>query len=219
MSTSTGNTTDDTEKLREAFASLSETVQPTDDCPEPERLWNAARGGAAPGETRELIDHTSTCAACAEAWRLAVHLSEDAPAAERAGNRTWWRVAVAAAVVVGMLGLLRLADLPFGEPGWRDAGDNAVAAAVGEDVPLPRDAFILRWGLETPVEGTRYDVRVTTEDLRVLAEARGLEAPSFQVAATALAELPSGSRVFWLVEASLPDGKRLTSKTFLVRLE
>ncbi len=211
--------TDDTEKLREAFASLSETARPTDDCPEPERLWSAAQGEETPGETRELIDHTSSCPACAEAWRLAAHLSDDVPSVQRTRPRTWWRVAAAAAVAVGVLGLLRLADLPTGKPGYRDAGDNAVVAATGEDVPLPRDAFVLRWDLETPADGTRYDVRVTTEDLRVLAEARGLETPSYQVAAAALAQLPAGSRVFWQVEASLADGDRLTSKTFFVRLE
>ena len=122
-------------------------------------------------------------------------------------------------MVVGVLGLLRLIDLPTGDPEFRNVGDNAVVAATGEDVTLPRDAFVLRWALETPADGTLYDVRVTTEDLRVLAQASGLATPSYQVTATALAGVPSGARVFWQVDASLASGERLSSETFFVRVE
>jgi hypothetical protein len=62
-------------------------------------------------------------------------------------------------------------------------------------------------------------VRVTTEDLRVLATAADLTAPEFAVEPAVLAGLPAGARVFWQVDVSLPNGERRTSSTFITRLE
>jgi hypothetical protein len=47
----------------------------------------------------------------------------------------------------------------------------------------------------------------------------GLDRPEFQVPDEALGSIESGSRVFWQVTARLPDGRRIESKTFFVRIE
>ena len=87
---------------------------------------------------------------------------------------------------------------------------------VPPDVALPRDAFRLRW---TPgPEESRYQVRVTTEELRVLATAADLTSPEFTVEPAVLS-LPSGASVFWQVDVSLPNGERLTSPTFITRVK
>ena len=111
------------ETFREAFRSLAETAQPTPTCPEPEKLWEAARGEAAPGDLRDVVDHTASCPACAEAWRLAVEIGDEVPreqglAAERAVTRSVvasprWRYAAAlAAMLVGAIVLPRLLERP-----------------------------------------------------------------------------------------------------------
>ena len=88
---------------------------------------------------------------------------------------------------------------------------------VPPDLALPRDAFRLRW---TPgPEGSRYQVRVTTEDLKLLATAADLMAPEFAVDPAVLAGLSSGARVFWQVDVSLANGARRTSSTFITRLK
>jgi len=58
------------DRLRRAFASL-EGRAPGPGCPEPERLWSAARGELPAEVVRPLVRHLVECGACAEAWRLA----------------------------------------------------------------------------------------------------------------------------------------------------
>ena len=226
--------TRDFERLHRAFVSLSETAQPTASCPDPERLWSASRGELPPGETREMIEHTAACPACAEAWRLAMHLSEEVPqegavpreevARRRAAPAIvpWWRyAAVAAAVVFAVFGVSQMTDLKGPEPpgGLRNAGETGLLSEAAADAPLPRDAFVLRWRLQPPREGVRYTVRVTTEDFYTVYQAEELEEPVLRVPEAVLAELPSGSKLSWYVEASLADGGDLDAKTFWAVLE
>ena len=49
---------------------------------------------------------------------------------------------------------------------FRDAGSYVVESLVKTDETLPRDAFVLRW--KPGPEGSRYQVSVTTEDLKLL---------------------------------------------------
>jgi hypothetical protein len=74
----------------------------------------------------------------------------------------------------------------------------------------------LRW--QAP-EGARFDVRVTTEDLRVLDTASGLTIPEHTVPAEMLEGLDSGAKVFWQVEATLPDGSTIQSGTFITEVK
>ena len=60
---------------------------------------------------------------------------------------------------------------------------------------------------------------MTTEDLQVLATAADLTASEFEVEPAVLARLPSGARVLWQVDVSLPNGERLTSSTFITRVK
>ena len=60
---------------------------------------------------------------------------------------------------------------------------------------------------------------MATEDLRVIAEARDLDAAEYTVPTEALVDLPSGSRIVWQVHANLPDGRRLASRSFVQSLE
>lgn len=222
----TDDATDEVERLRRAFTALSATARPMDDCPEPERLWQAARGELAPGDLRDVIDHTSRCDACAEAWRLAANLADQAPVRQasprpRVAAPQWWRLAAAAAVVAAAVGVFQLHDVANRRPysDFRDASGYGIVSAVPADEALPRDAFVLRWRLEPAVEGARYDIWVTVDDLTPVAKKQDLETPEFQVPAAALAEMPSGTKLLWQVKATDAEGEDLGSTTFTARLE
>ena len=93
--------------------------------------------------------------------------------------------------------------------------NKLVEGADGET--LPREAFLLRWN--PGPEGSTYDVRVTTEELDLLAQGRRLDRAEFLVPAEALRDLPSGTHVYWQVNAHLPGGRRVDSDSFLAVVE
>lgn len=214
---------DDIDIMREGFASLAATARPLDDCPQPERLWAAARGEAPPGETRDLIDHTAACPVCAEAWRLAVRLEDAAPTAARPARRQampqWMPAAAAAALVVAALSVYQLRQPPTNPPVMRSAAETGLVSDLAADAVLPRDACVLAWHLEPPGEAARWAIQVTTDDLRPLTAADDLTEPRFEVPAAELADLSPGARIRWRVVAFDADGDSLAEKTFSVRIE
>lgn len=230
--------TDDTVRLQRAWRSLSLAAVPQATCPDPERLWDAVRGELGPGDVRQVIDHTATCGACAEAWRLA---REIAPAAEEAADRrrsplraavhSRWRVAswgamAAAAMVLLVVGLQwrdgfdpaaggDTASLES-PPVFRGAETAVIRSLVPSEATLPRQDFVLRW--EGP-EGARYDLWVNTDDLMAVTEASDLDAPEYRVPEADLAAVAPGSRLLWRLEARLSDGGTARSATFVVLVE
>lgn len=213
------NAEHDDDRLRQAFRALAEDAEPRGDCPDADRLWAAVHGELAPAETRELIEHTAGCPVCAEAWRLAAAAGgeravAEAPAEWRGGGWRRWAAAVAAVLVVIVVGV-ELLDGPSA-PVERQPAEEAIRSLVPEGVPQPRDDLRLRW--EGPA-GASYRLTVSTEDLRVIAAAERLSASEYQVSEEALAGLPAGSRLLWRVEASLPEGGTRASPTYLIELE
>jgi hypothetical protein len=209
------------EKLRAAFRSLGGDARPGADCPEAARLWEAASGALPAAARREIVDHTAGCAVCAEAWRLAVEVRSDAAAAMAPAPRFWSTrglpaFAMAAVLVLAAAAGVILLRAPDDAPSYRDAAGASVSALVPPDQPLARDDFRLRWS--SAAEGSRYEVRVTTESLETVATARDLGEPAFLVPESALGSLPSGSRLLWQVRVTLPDGQRSDSQTFVATL-
>jgi hypothetical protein len=204
------------DRLRQAFASLGGQAAASG-CPEPGRLWSAARGELPAGEVRSLVLHLADCGACAEAWRLARDL----------GTRTAQPPAVIARAVPGRLAWVGWGALAAGltalaatvvlrqqsdVPQYRAAEEAVIRSLVPEEGPLPRAAFVLRW---TPgAAGSRYTVHVATEELTALARAGELTAAEYAVPEAALRKVPAGARVLWRVETVLPDGSRGASATF-----
>jgi hypothetical protein len=209
--------------LREGWFSLSEGATPGPDCPGAERLMEAIEGALDPTITREIVDHTSTCASCAEAWRLARELiresepeAEEAPVREVRGWAAYRRyVIAAAAAIVALVGVGVLQDIWDDDPIYRGS-ENDPQSLVERD-SLPREDFLLRW---TPgPEGSRYRVEVLTEDLEPVAASEGLRTPEFEVSGELLRELPSGAALLWQVEVELPTGQPVSSATFTTRIE
>ena len=223
------------ERLRAAFLAGPIAAAPGG-CPEPDLVWRAVRGELEPGPMREVLAHVATCRACADDWRIAAELARDAEARGEAPPippivapmspwRRWPALAAAAAIALVAAGvLLRMLD----PSGFRGEEGPALRSLVPAGAALPRDeqgGVRLRWELAPPERDAagageiRYSVRVTTADLRLIAEGADLAAPEFTVPREALASLPPGARLYWRVEAALPDGERLRSPTFTARLE
>jgi hypothetical protein len=214
--------------LREAFQALGDGSRGSGGCPAPEQIWQAATGEADAATVRALVEHTTTCRACAEDWRLARGLEETrraettgvgqaATAVERKGTHGSRAVlAIAASAVLALAGVVYVAQRTV-EPrgsGLRDGRSQAIRSLLAAEEVMPRDRCRLAWS--GAPQGSRYDVIVTTESLDPVLEARDLEKDEVIVPAADLNPAASG-RLLWRVEATLPDGSRIVSPTFSTR--
>ncbi|MCP4658655.1 MAG: zf-HC2 domain-containing protein [bacterium] len=216
--------------LREAFAACAPPAVEGSpgggmgSCPPPERIWEALRGELPPDEVREVVDHTSACASCAQDWRLAHALgkrSEEAAATHlaavrraRFGSLRPWLAAAAAAVLI-VVGV-RWSEqwMPRQESAYRGDEQAAIRSLTTE---VSRQRCLLIW--EGP-EGAIYDVVVSTEDpLETISTAKELRTSEHLVPESSLAKFPAATKVLWRVDAVLPDGSRLSSKTFVSPLK
>jgi hypothetical protein len=198
-------------------------AQPEGPCPSPETLWRAARGELPGHELESLATHLRTCSACGEALAVSAELAAES---ETRGHgwipRKLGRVGAVAggitALAAGLLVFLTTREpVPRDGPGpdlavSRGAGSTALEIRPLSKEEQPASDAHLEW---TPVAGAvRYRVQVSTEDLRSVHD-RTLEG-------TVLALPPGladpGTKLLWQVEASLPDGRTVTSSTFRVRL-
>jgi hypothetical protein len=211
----------DDESLRSAFQALADS---SGECSRDDldRIWLAVSGELPADERRELVERLATDPACAEAWRVAHELRRNLPTALVHERRPAWRSApwLAAAAAV----LLIAASVVFvsrrdqsGDTTFRDPGRPAIASLVPTDRALPKGAFQLRWS--PGPQDSRYQVRVTTEDLRLLTTVADLTRPEVVIDPARLADVPPGSRILWQVEVTLPSGERVSSPTFVARVQ
>jgi hypothetical protein len=191
---------------------------------------SAVLGELSIAENRSLADHSAVCPSCTVAWKLAreyaeesgLRTDESAPIIVSHSWRPLSRWIPAAAALAAALVLVAILFPWQGErhsppPVFRALDQETIESRIPEDEHLPADRFTLRWS--PGPEGVRYDIRVTDRRLNHLARAVSLDRPEYSVPAAALAELEPGSLVLWQVEAVLPDGRRIVSKTFATRLE
>jgi hypothetical protein len=212
------------ERLREALASVAETAGDGVDCPDPNRLWLSGRDELDPDENEHVVMHLAHCTNCGTAWRIARDLAPDAAAVHtktpswflRGG---WTRLAAAAVLVIAVGGAYYILSPRVGEQesAYRTQDSESLQSTVDETVPLPRNDFFLRW--TAGPEGTIYDVIVSSETVEILARGLELDEPEYRVPAEALEAVASGSRVFWQVNARLPDGRHMESDAFIVLVE
>jgi hypothetical protein len=190
-------------------------------CPSAETLASAASGGLEGPERDTVVDHLGRCRDCAEEVQQFRSLELWSRVWARRltpvrGSLKRWPAWAAAALL--LLGLPLLVTLPeSGPPATREQPEAAILSLLPESTPVPRDRVVLRWS--EVGEGARYSVSVLTLDLRPLARADGLERPEYAVAPAALEPVPPGGQIVWSVEARWSDGRRLSSPTFVTRLD
>lgn len=215
------NGDEEIEVLRRAFTAPGGTAPQPADCPAPETIWAAVHGELPPGPLRDVIDHTATCPACAEEWRLAVEMEREEESAGSAvapprRPRRWARLApylaAAAAVLLLVIGLPRMKHP--GEPILR--GPKPVVSQLDEGQELPRSHCLLRW---SGPAGATYAVEVHTQVGEPVAREQDLAATQYLVPESALAAISTGTRLEWQVTATLPGEAPRRSKpsTFLLR--
>lgn len=210
--------------LTSAWTGVASEKPPQGSCLLPEMIWNAARGGLPPRETRRVVDHLSACAACAQSWRLALVLSRQlsAPAfayPKRRSRRPLWAAAAAATVVLLVgAGILRDPG-PASQVVLRQVQTATIQSLLPDGHELSREEFVLQWTPPDGEQNVHYRVTVTTESLQVVASTDGLVEPHYQVPAELLKGLPPGTSLRWQVEAVRANGSRVDSPTFLCRLK
>lgn len=213
-------------RLRAAFQAPAGPAPAPETCPAPETLWAGVRGELQPQQMRDVLDHTASCASCAEDWRLAAEVEREAsrgataaPGKVIVGRFGRFRsLAAAAAIAAGLLVAVNVyRDSGPREPTYREAGQTDVRSLLPEGQALPRQGAVLRW---TPVPGaTSYDVQVSTEDLQVVATAQGQTGTEYRIPESGLAGLAPGTNLLWQVDAVFPDGTRRSSPTFTAPLK
>lgn len=208
------------ERLQDAFQSFNRESQAEASAEDVERVWRAVSGELPADERREVVERTGGEPALAEAWRIAGALREaqceqQLVVAKRASwTPAWLGLAAVLALVVG------ISVVQFREPpadSYRDGGRYLVESQIASEAALPADAFTLRW--KPGPEGSRYQIRVMTEDLKVVSTATDLTLPEFTVPRDSLTGVAPGSRVLWQVTVSLPGGDTVPSQTFVVRTQ
>lgn len=197
-------------------------------CPSPEELAEAMAGRVDEPRREAVLEHVAGCTDCAEEARLIAPLHEwsAAAAAEVGGSArkparpVWarWPVwaAAAALLLLAVPVVPRLRGTPAPIPNRAQAGPE-IRSRLPESAPLRRAQPVLSWSDLGPE--VRYSVSVLSKDLRPLAGAQRLESPRYVLPADVLAGVPAGGEIVWSVEARWPDGRRLSSPTFVHRLD
>lgn len=202
--------------LRDAFGS-GEAPARSADCPDDELVWDAA-GGEADAETiGRVLDHVAGCSACAESWRMARAIGDEAGKKRR--SPVWMVAAVAAGVLLTMLVLPSIFDRGGIDSGdeFRVPGGVVLKSTLDETTALSRDRAVLGW--RGGPEGTVYTVEVVGAELEVLARSGEQKEAEFVIPTAALSGIPAGGKVYWRVEALLPDSTRVVSPVFVHELQ
>lgn len=218
----------DLERLRQAFAAVAEEAgrRSPAECPPAEHIFAAAQGELAAEELGRVLDHVAVCAACAEAWRLAVEVRRQvAPRAKQgeliAGKFGRSRITQVFGVIAALL--LLAISLRFFRPGTMAPEDPVMRGAdeiqiLDATVDLKREHCVLRWRLEPKQEDARFEVVVMNAELESLANATAISQYELEIPPERLAKVPAGGMLLWRVEASLQDGQVVASPAFSSRL-
>lgn len=215
----------DATDLRTRFAEQAEGARPREDCPPADTLW-AAQAGEIDVQAREaVLDHLTSCASCAEDWRVTMETREAMSAALASASTehtvepgavvtggfptrgSIWALAAALAMAIGLGWWLRTGSALPGDPAYRTGSRASIESHIEEGAVVGPGPIELRW---EAVEGARYRVSVTDARLDALFHAEGLVEPRVVVPAERLDQLTGGERIWWRVEARLEDGDVVT---------
>ena len=214
----------DRDRLRAAFATTPDNTVASGNCPSDETIWQPARGKLDTPALERVLDHTTSCEACAESWRMARTLGHEAGIRKTGKLLTFPpRLAVVAlgAVAATILLVFFVAptlddrSVPPGE--FRDPSSVSLESLLDETKTVSVDGLVLRW-TGGPI-GSLYTVELADENLAVLVRSEPQESTEYTVPADVLDGVPAGSTLYWRVEAILPDATRASSGVFLLRLQ
>jgi hypothetical protein len=206
----------DDARLRDAFKS-GENPPRSAGCPDDELVWNAASGEADAETLGRVLDHVAVCSACSESWRMARAIDDESGKQRR--SRVWMVAAIAAGVLLTMFvlpSILERGGIDSGDE-FRVPGGVLLESTLDETTALSRDRAMLGW--RGGPEGTVYTVEVVGADLEVLVRSGEQIESEFLIPAEALSGIPAGEKLYWRVEALLPDSTRVVSPVFIHELQ
>ena len=219
--------------IRQAWLAMTTSATPALGCPDPDQIWDALQGSLAQKEVMAIVQHSIDCPACAEAWRIAKDmgamdarecLQQDQPAEIiRPASWTLWRLkplalaaGLACLMVLGGTAAWLWPKRSQPEVEYRDVAQKQIQALTPEAQALPKSACLLKW-TPGPV-GTRYSVRVSTEQFEPISFVKGLEKAEYLVPADSLQDLQPGDSIIWQVQVFPPRGGKQISGTFFILL-
>ena len=214
------------DRLRAAFAVPAEKSVSSADCLPDETIWKAVHAGLDAVELQRVLDHTAGCAACAESWRMAHAVGNEAGIRKIGALRAFPSrravfalSAVAATILLVLFVAPTLNDWPGSIPAdeFRDAPAVRLESLLDETEIFSRNALQLRW--TGGPEGTLYTVELVDENLAVLARSEPQEPTEYTVPPDKLEGLPADATLYWRIDAVLPDATRISSGVFLLRLQ
>jgi hypothetical protein len=222
----------DDKTLREAFAALADDAPPAGElCFSAVQIWEAIETRSPVEQRLRIVDHMAVCPACAEAWRMAVRMGARPQGrfdALMESLRRWvprpsvmrpvvlgGTTAAALFIGVGLFDATGPKPPPLPSPNLAVAEVNrgsVIEALVPLEELIPRESFLLQW---TPIPGATFDLTMTTASSDPIAYLDGLTTASQIVPEELLQPLGEGATVQWFVEATLANGERTKSPTFI----
>lgn len=209
----------DSDWLRHEFQ-RSQAASVDEPCPPPEELWALTRGELPPQSMSRVTLHSSRCARCGAALRIALEMGEQlvpAVAVPRAlpRRRLAFGLGLAAAIAATVVFVPRLRPVDTGlyERGGAEDGVRSLLPST----PRPRSKLVLEWSAYPGA--LRYQVTLASADLHVLFQKQGVTGTRVEVPEAALTSVPPGAQLIWEVEAILADGRAIRSPAFDLTLE
>lgn len=223
MTTDDDKSDPELQSYQRALVSLSVEAVPSAEPIDPDRLWAAVAGELPSREAQAVVDAALLDPAAHEELRLALAIrdalsqGQAPPRQSGSWSRSWWTMVLAvAAALLAVLTLRPLDPSPGLDSPIQFRGGAGTAQIEAGPATLPAERFELRWEGR---QGAHYDVRVSTDEPRLLIRKRGLTEPRFVVPPETFEGLPSGTRILWQVEVVTPDGRKERSQTSVVRLK
>lgn len=135
---------DEVERIADAVRRGTQDARPRSDCPPAERIWGAVKLELPRGERLTILDHTTECPACAEAWRIAMTFGESEAVGGRSTiSRDWWRrpatATRAAAAILAVAATIYLIVLVASPRGGRQTAASMAPAAPSPIVAALND--------------------------------------------------------------------------------
>ena len=121
-------------------------------------------------------------------------------------------VLVFSLMAVAIFGIAALAWLSGRNQPSAEDTSGSIKSLVPTDV-LTLDHALLRWSAGPP--GTVYDIDVSTTDMKPIAHGSALTVPEFVIPQTSFYGLTPGKSIGWIVRATLPDGKVVSSPMYV----
>lgn len=214
----------DRERLRNGFAATPDEAVASADCPSDETIWKAVQGELDTPAMEKVLDHATSCAACAESWRMARSIGDSAGVCRKATlhafpsrRRMLMLGAAAATILLAFLVVPTLNEQSAPPVEFRDPTGVNIESLLDETVAVTRERLVLRW--TGGPAGTLYSVDLADENLNVLVRSEQQETTEYAVPQDVLDGVESGSTLYWRIEAVLPDTTRVSSGVYLLRLE